>query len=216
MSYYHLTLRATVQSQLVVNTFDYVTTSILPSSEEAAELNAEFIGQVLPDIRNVLSTQYIGVDVYTIAPYSPDVFAQTIFTPGSQNGGRSGEMLPRYNAWGFVISRLRRDIRNGYKRFGSISETDQSGGAPTAAMATLLNTLANELEQVLTLEYVAGSSAASPIVVKRIKYNPDPEKPDEFAYRLPQGTDPFEFYEATQISYQTMTTQNTRKTGRGA
>lgn len=217
MSFYHLTLVGLNQSQQIINTFDYITTSLLPSSEEAAELNAEFLANVMDNIKNVLHANWSATQLYTIAPYSPDVFAQILFTPGSQVGQRAGDQMPRFVSWGFVCSRLRRDIRNGYKRFGPISESDQAGGVPTGTMTPILNTLATELEQVLTLEYVAGSSAATPAIIKRIKYFPcgDPEECQP-AYRLPQGLDPLEFYEASNYSFKEITTQNTRKTGRGA
>jgi len=213
MAFYHLTLLATNQSQQIVNTFDYITTSLLPSSEEASELNAEFIGNVLTPIKNTLSTGWAGSSIYTIAPYSPDVFAQVLFTPGSQVGARSGDQMPRFVAWGFKCGRLRRDIKDGAKRLSPISEGDQVGGTPLAATLILLAAAATAMKSVLTLEYVAGSSAASPAIIKRTRTtNAD----GSYSYHLPHGMEPLVYYEATQWTFDEITTQNTRKTGRGS
>ncbi len=193
-----------------------MTTSILPSNQEAAQLNYEFVEMVLPHIRNVVSHHWSAVMVYTIAPQQPDVFAAHAFTPGSTLGLRTGEAMPMFAAWGMEVQRQRRDIRNGYKRFGPIAETDQNGGVATAGALTNLNLLRNAMNLPLELTYQEGGSTASMVIVKRVKYIPDPERPTRYAYRIPIGGDPLVYYTANQWVYDRLTTQNTRKIGRGA
>lgn len=216
MSFYQLTLQATASNQQVNNVFHYITTSLLPSNEEAANLNAEFITDVLPRIRALLHTSWTANMVYTIAPQQVDVFAAFPFTAGSTPGLRGGDALPLFVAWGLETSRQRRDIRNGYKRFSPISELDQTGGQPVGGILGLLNDLRNALNANLELEYGGGGSTASMVIVKRVRYNPDPERPNYWSYRIPGPGDPLVYYEANQWVFDRITTQNTRKIGVGS
>lgn len=216
MAFYQVTLLGQAQNQQVNNVFHYITTSLIATNEEAFNLNVEFIENVLPAIRGVVSVLYQANALYTIAPQAPDVFAAYSWAPGSMLGLRAGDALPSYVAWGFETVRQRRDIRNGYKRFGPVTETDQSAGGPTAGMLPVLNTLRNAMNANLELEYGGGGSTASMVIVKRVRYNPDPEDPDKWSYRIPVAGDPLVYYEANQWVFDKMTTQNTRKVGRGA
>lgn len=216
MAFYQLTLLGSAQNQQVNNVFHYLTTSLVASIQEAFNLNTVFMSDVLPHIRGILSATWQANTIYTIAPQQPDVFAAWAFTPGSTPGTRAGEALPIYNAWSFETIRQRRDIRNGYKRFGPMSEADQSGGNPTAGALPQLTAARNALNANLELEFGGGGSTASMIIVKRVRYNPDPERPDHWSYRLPGPGDPLVYYEANQWTFDRMTTQNTRKIGRGS
>lgn len=65
-------------------------------------------------------------------------------------GGRVGDPMPAFVAWGFTLETTDRRIRTGGKRFGGVSETDvDSGDASTAALgvlATLTAALEADLE----------------------------------------------------------------------
>lgn len=213
MAYYHVTLIASNQNQQIVNTFDYVTTSLLGASDEAQALNTEFIENVLPPIKAIMHTAWVAERLYTICTYSPDVFASVIFGPGTQIGLRTGEQMPRFVAWGYKCGRLRRDIKDGAKRFSPISEADQLGGVPTSPMLLALNNCSTAMKAQLTLEYAGGTSGAVPAIIKRSRQS----KPGGgYSYHLPSGMEPLIYYEASQWVFDEITTQNTRKTGRGA
>lgn len=216
MAFYQVTLLGSAQNQQVNNVFQYITTSLIATNEEAFNLNVEFIENVLPAIRGIVSVQWQALGLYTIAPQAPDVFAAYAWTSGTMPGLRAGEALPPYVAWGFETARQRRDIRNGYKRFGPVSEADQSGGNPVAGAMAGLTAMRNAMNANLELEYGGGGSTASMVIVKRVRYNPDPEQPDKWSYRIPIAGDPLVYYEANQWVFDRMTTQNTRKIGRGS
>lgn len=216
MGFYQLSLIGRTQAQQMVNVFHYVTTSLLASNAEANALNIAFQNSVMGGIKGVVSQLYNIDAIYTIAPQAPDVFSAIGYAPGTQTGGRPGDPLPTFVAWSFECVRTRRDIRNGYKRFGPISESDQSAAGPSAGVQPSINALAAALGNVFSLDFEGSSSAATPVIVKRIKYVPNPENPERYAYRIPGPGDPLEYYDATKWVYEKITSQNTRKIGRGA
>lgn len=212
MSFYNLVLRAQANNNVLENAFQYETGSLLPSNEEAGDLINKFVADTFPKIRVLAHSVTIYERCYVTAPFTPDVFALGLFPPGTA-GTAAGEAMPRFNAWGFICPRRRRDIANGGKRFGVVAEGQQTGGLPVAGALTLLNALAAQMNLALALDWGTGSSAAQPIIVKRIKYTTPKGKT---AYRLPTGTDPYEFYAADRWAFDELTTQNSRKTGRGS
>ncbi len=216
MAFYQLTVQGVASNQQVNNVFHYVTTSLLASNQEAFDLNTEFSTEVLPFITAVLHLSYQAQTIYTIAPQAPDVFAALPFSPNTQVGVRTGEALPLFASWGFEVLRQRRDIRNGYKRFGPIAEIDQTGGNPTTNALNGLNNLKTAMNTALDLNFSGNTSTATMVVVKRVRYNPDPLRPDRWAYRIPGPGDPLVYYEATDWVFERITTQNTRKIGRGS
>jgi hypothetical protein len=213
MSFYNLVCTAVANNSILENAYQYVSTSLLASSEEAGAILEYFVNEVIPVLRPIMHNSTQITQLYVIAPYSPDVFALQSFPAGTHPGTTTGEALPRFVAWQFRSLRQRRDIRNGYKRIGIVGEGAQSGGVPIAGALTNLNAFAAKISAQFTVTGSFGSYGVSPVVVKRIKYESSPGK---FSYRLPQGTDPLEYYEATNWLYHNMSTQNSRKIGVGS
>jgi hypothetical protein len=80
-------------------------------------------------------------------------FTETAIAGGTV-GLRAGDPLPEFCAWGYQYVRKVRGQRSGAKRFGVVSESDQSGGGPVAGVVAALNALAAQLSAPLTVGIV--------------------------------------------------------------
>lgn len=191
-----------------VNTFTYDIPDFGPDQLGAQSLAEMFIDLVIDNedgIASVLhpSTVFNRITVQTPADDSI-LWVQALNIPGT----RTGTAMPRFVAWGFKQERGRGDMRAGFKRFSRITETDTSGDQPHPNAVILLNNLATRMSTGIFVETSLGQGFAIPIIVKRIKYVTEGGAE---AYRFPNATDPYIFYQATTWAFQKITTQNSRK-----
>lgn len=195
----------------ILNTYDVLTPTPLASSGEAQIRAFDMVSFWLNNIAPVLSTQTFLRRVYAISPLNPDVFGNVVLGTAVQ-GQRAGDANPDFVTWTFSCVRQRRDIRSGRKAFGLVSESNVLGGVPDAETLARLNTLATAMNAGLTAD-VDGEPVNYPfIVVKRV---PVVEDGKVVSYRLPQTEAEFQYYLANQWSFVEVSTQNTRKRGRG-
>jgi hypothetical protein len=183
-----------------VNEFDNVFAyQITSGGGDTFDFNTKFLADVLPDIAAVVSVSTIFYELYTINLDNPVDFALATF---NTLGGRSGDYLPRYNAWAFRYARTTRDVNDGRKAFGMVAETDQVNGAANGAVITLLSTLATQL----TVDLVTVAATYRPRIWRRAGvYGPYTGVP-------PVGTTyPDTFYPISVVSYRQLSTQNSRK-----
>jgi len=95
----------------------------------------------------------------------------------------AGQMLPVHDAVNFTLRPTSRAVRPGSKRFSGISESFQAGGTITdSGYIGDLNDLKAGLGTVIDS---GDGDTFTPVIVKRVKYNPDPDRPEHFAYRFP-------------------------------
>lgn len=117
-------------------------------------------------------------------------------------GGVAGEILPPYAAWGFRYNRASAMSRHGYKRFIGVSESQQQAGVATAGAQTLLGNLAAVLDNTVVIGGASGNANIEPRIMSFWLGKQLRETPVDFP--------------VASVSYVGLTTQNTRKFGRGA
>lgn len=118
--------------------------------------------------------------------------------PLTAAGSASGEGLPPYASWDFTYLRQQLGERNGYKRIGGLSESQQGYGIPTPSALALLNLAAAGMASTIT----DGTNSYTP-VIHRTRVN-----------RIP--VHPAKYYGISTVAFSKIGTQNSRKFGHGA
>jgi hypothetical protein len=105
-------------------------------------------------------------------------------TPTGDAGEFAGASMPAHDAVNFSLRLNTRAIRPGSKRYAGVPEpsTDRNF-INDAGYIAALEDLRIQQSAVLLSGVVA---TFQPVVVKRVKYNPDPGDLTKFAYRLPE------------------------------
>lgn len=193
-------------SQIFQNVFYYEQVFENPGATGAAQLAVEFKAVVFPKILDVIHQQahFAAFSVENVIPGGDNVFE----TYGTTDfvGVQGGECMPPYAAWAFRLSRVETDIRNGQKRFGPVSELDQSSGVAVGTVIPKLNTLSSGL--FTTLGVVGTTSAYMPRIFR-------PASPSR---TIPEKVIPAKLQlvrQVGQVNFVRLSTQNTRKFGRG-
>lgn len=133
---------------------------------------------------------------------NPDEFDVLVST---ETGQVAGDCLPPFCAWAFRLNRATRSVRNGQKRVGGVPEAFQVNGVETAAAEALLVPLGIAMGAIIT-EPVSGGSFQPRILHKATEAGPG---------GVPPAT-PRADYAISSGQYTRLSTQNTRKFGRGA
>jgi len=193
-------------SVMLQNVWYYEQIYEVPGATGAAQLTDYFKTVVFPDILAVLhvDAHFAGLNVENIIPGPDNVFE--IYGTTDFPGSRTGSKMPPFAAWAFRYNRVSTDIRNGQKRFGPISETDQDAGVAQGTIVPLLNDLASSLGSPLG---VFGSFST---YVPRIYRAPTTAK------TIPAKTIPAKLQlvrEVGSVGFTAVTTQNSRKFGHG-
>lgn len=210
---WEVTTRAVQGNQTLLNVYHYIEGS--PTTDDFA---------FAEDLTSAVNQNfYVGpnlfADVFVTTAHTVNrIYARNVFNPAPFHerainvmGTSTMDAMPIFAAWQIECPRKRADIRTGRKRYGGMTENAQVGGNLTT---TALNALANWADKVEQVLNVGPAGLAVPVIVKRIK-EVDPET-GEVSYRLPQNQLELVFYEATEwVANGRVTTQNTRKVGRG-
>lgn len=185
---YKVTLVAASGGTPITNVFHYRQTIGLSGG---GALAGEFIQEIVPLIQDIVSNQtifdrveYLNYD--DVADFGIDDSIQ------GDTGERVGDTLPRFNAWSFFYQRTTRATRNGAKRFGVVSENDQTNGSADMDMQTILENTADGLSQFVNL---GGIDIWKPIIA-RISEN---------------GQEVLLENDVQDVQYRRLSTQNTRK-----
>lgn len=143
-TYVLLDFQRSVQSPVILNRYYYQQVS--GEGDGAAQLISAYLASVLPQI---IAIQSVFIEHYRIEVYTPDnpsdFAAESLST--SNEGLRTGEPLPDFVTWSYTLQRPFRSFRSGRKAYTGVSELDQSGGAPTPGMSSLLDNLATSLSE---------------------------------------------------------------------
>lgn len=196
---YRLVLNAawgSVTGIQIKNVFYYETDT--SSDPSALELATQFESVVMPALCAVTSpfVYYIGADAVNLD--NPADFGNNAFVEPHLQGTVSGDPLPPFVAFEFRYNRTVYGVRNGWKRFAGVSESQQAGGDVTVAAHNALVTLATALKTDI--------EGAFDSYRPRYATRPLPGHPiSDTVLRTPGD-----------IVYVRITTQNTRKPGRGA
>lgn len=121
----------------------------------------------------------------------------------SVNGQRTGDPMPPFVAASFIYRRTSRAFNNGGKRFGPISEADVTAGIPTTTYNGLLQACADALEWIV--EDTPTLSQWRPVIWRR---------PGTYASGVVAA--PGLFNIISDVDFTAISSQNTRKAGRGS
>lgn len=190
--FYKVELQHTYYGEVGYNIFTYLSNEGF-SPSVLASLFIEHVVSLAIGISNT-SLEYTGVKITDWRNELAPVYwgAMTGFT-----GTRTGGGMPSYGAWGYFLQRGSGNVRSGGKRFGGVNEADTAGQIPQAFFVDNLEALEPRLSAVLT----DGARKYYPMIYR-------PENPDAGVTE-----------QAAQIvgaQYRRLTTQNSRKVGRGA
>jgi hypothetical protein len=191
---YQLTVQGTIFDQAFVNVFYYLVEG--GPGIEADAIGSAFKIGILPNICGVqnVAVEYQNIQVVG-ARDSTDVADINI---RESVGLITGDCLPPFVAWSFIITRQTTEMRNGYKRFPGVSETWQLNGevvegTPEDTLVALGDTLRTNLEVTTLL--------VGELVVPRRQWHSVP-------------LEPVQYWHPADVNFHGITTQNTRKFGR--
>ena len=166
----------------------------------ASHLNGAWVLHQLTEFLAVCSSQYSLDGLQTINLDDLDDYNNAVVDfPGAV----SGEYLPIYNAWAFRYYRTTRAIQDGRKAIGIIGEGDQENGVPLALTLGRLTTLANKF--LADFDDIPTGSTYTPRLWRR---------PGTYSSGVVSA--PGLFYPVGDVTFERISTQNTRKIGRGS
>lgn len=176
-----------------LNVFHYESVSGTPSG---ADLLAVFDAIILEAWEELISSAVLLEPLEAQNLDDPVDFA--LRTPTFATAGvGTGESLPPFVAFSFQYVRASRASRHGWKRFMGVSEPQQAGGTIIPADLTLANLLADVLEDTL----IGATASYAPRIARRPPVG---------------GTlDQTVLFPVAEVVYAGITSQNTRKFGRG-
>jgi len=196
---FQLTLRSTdsVNHLEVANVFTYEQTF---STQGADALAVGFVDNVLPYIAAVVSNVTIFVDL-TIINFD-DLSDYTTVALGG-DGDVGGDAMPPFVTFDFEYIRTTRAVNNGRKAIGLVPESSVVNGVAVAGVADALAALAGAFAGPLT-ETISGAIYKSMIW----------RRPGTYASGAVAA--PGAFFDIGSVTYRAVSTQNTRKIGRGS
>jgi len=193
-------------SVILQNKWYYKETTTIPGNDDAAELHAQFKVVVLPLIQNVIANQahIMALSTQNIVPSADNVFET--FGTTDFVGQRAGEEMPPFVTWAFRYDRVSSAVRNGQKRIGPISESDQSAGVAIGTITSNLNSLASQMGAVL------GTIGITSLYTPRIFRVGAPSRiiPEKIIAAKIQAD-----FDVGDVGYVRISTQGSRKFGRG-
>lgn len=129
-------------------------------------------------------------------------------------GGTAGEALPPFSAMAWYQGTSRRDIRSGSRRWPGLVEAHQSGGVIAPALFSIMGDVAAEMSMTRNVALAGdGIISLQPVIVGRVR---EVDEEGKVTYRLPVTQEEARYYPANGwIARDRVTTQNTRKIGRG-
>jgi len=228
---YTATLQGRYFGQLVINRFQFISSSDVDARDGCQAL-ANALGAVdtagvvqtnpFPagtlmgslEILQVPALEYIAMEVLT--PYDPFGLFERIFPAGTTGDNQAGDdNLAPFVACSIRSDRVRRDVRRGFKRFCGLTEADITATGLVATTLGRLGDIATSISGTITGDAdtlnVAFQSAVVPL--KRVPGSDPPQ------YELFDNESLAVSASAFPLTYEAedkVTTQNSRKIGRGA
>jgi hypothetical protein len=173
----------------IINVFGYETS--LPVITEENELATSFKAHIVPAIATVLhaAASMYRVEVFNMS--NGTGYVDSPITPAVV-GSRPGDKMPVFVSWGFKYQRATVGKRSGGKRFGPIAESDVSDGTAVVGFRPTLDSLSSTLLSVLPIALLP---TWNPCILER----------------KPTGVFPWTSHPITNVIYEDVTTQNSRK-----
>lgn len=208
---YLVRMNGILLSQQCLNVFLVERTS---TDYNAVDVAAAVNANVWGTIRGVLTNSLTMTSIDATSLDNPADFATIAGSPSTGNiSSSSGENLAPFLAAAIRFNRQRSDMHHGWMRFSGFREGQVTGNQWAGTITTALVTLGNIL--MADIKDPTDSFGICRLhIVKRIPYTAPSGKR---AYRLPEnGSEYVSYIPLTYDIYPTVTTQNSRKTGRGA
>ncbi len=199
---YQITHKATNVSQNLLNVYHVERSAGTVTASDIAQAFQDSIMASLIALQNTV-TLYDSVFVENLDdPTDFDTLIQT-----GQAGGRLGANAPTGLAFEIRFPRERRDMHDGFKRWGGLSEETFSSQDLAAAFIADMGLLGDNL--VLTWEQASapGVAVCDYVIIKRICTVQPPPTPCP-SYRLPETTAELVFYKP--LKHQEKTTVRTQ------
>lgn len=130
----------------------------------------------------------------------------------SDPGTAAGAALSPFFAVGFGAPRINALIRASKRRLAGLNEESLSGNTLIPGAITTANNIAAAFNANLVNVPVMGGNEFQPVAVKRIKYT---TPGGSTAYRLPETILELVYRPITNWAFERVTTQNSRKVGKG-
>lgn len=188
---YRVVLHGLLDGQQISNVFHYHRSSVVGS---AVGLANTFLTDVVPTIRNVVSSAVLYTNIVATNIEDPDDTADII---ANLVGNRTSDFVSTFASWGMRMYPSVASIQTGSKRFAGVCEADVDEGVATTLQALRLALLAVKLAQ--------------PIAEFLTVYTPA-----IYSDRVVLGIPFRRVATVSSVAYNWMTTQNSRKAGRGA
>jgi len=186
-----------VVGEEAMNVFYYE--QILGADTDANTLTLAFQDQVMGDLLDIVhNTTFVNL-IAARDLDDPTAFYVQVEGP-LVIGTRGGECMPPFVAWAFRYNRATTLVRNGQKRIPGVSEADQNAGVALSTFIPTLNIAAAAMAADLVDD---NGSHYRPVIMRKVF--------DELTGITTYTQFPFSTVEYTRVS-----TQNTRKFGRGS
>lgn len=187
MPLYEITTTGAMFGQQIINRYNYHASSGGGGTATALGLAHAFgfipdtVGGVDFPVDSVIHKQlavqaaaYQLVQGTVINVYDPTDFFNTGFPAGAHGAFNEAAESPTI-CFGFYTDVVRRDIKRGKKRIAGVPSGHlNSGGVINADTITALMALAGGFGEVLTYDAGSGAASFAPIVVSKLKYDPNP------------------------------------------
>lgn len=135
---YKITLKMSLNAQVIFNTFHYLET--LERDDQQANAADALDEDIIPGMSLVQATGLTYTEIR--AENLTGTLADAIKVPTTTAGTTLGTRQQSYVAAGFKRARTTKETRNGSMRIGGLTEDDTTANLYEAAYITLLNTLA--------------------------------------------------------------------------
>jgi len=193
-----ITMQGTLLSQRWSNVFYYnvdFTGTPAPIADILANFTLGFIAGVMPIMS--ASCQLLFTDAKELVR-GIDIASGT---PSAVYGLVAGDVLPAFVAWSFRLNRYEGTTRHGHKRIAGVTELRQTNGQANGDFMTQLNAAAAFMAAPL----IEGDVTCWPVIVGR--YPQEHADAGKLNLSVVNGV--------ASVAYIGITTQNTRKPGRG-
>jgi len=188
----------TLNNQQVLNVYYYrVSETPTDETDSYAEISADFQTKLMTPIRAIQCARLIHTSlVIRNLTNALDLYEEAFSLAGTQTSAGQSADMPPFVAHLFRLLRSDLSTRNGYKRYAGVRDEDVQGG-----VTVLASSLYNAIIAGLVDDLVDNDGGVySPVIVKR-------------PITTPATT--YVHSEILDAQYRGVTTQNTRKIGRG-
>lgn len=183
--------------QQILNVYYYRVTSVTPlEGGYLSFMNDSWEGGVLNNVKIIQTPELLHLSrEWRNLTNGTDLFVDGSVVPGVDPAS-TASLTPSFTSLGFLLQRESLVTRNGYKRYGGISEGNISGNTYVGGMGTI-----HDIEVGLAADLTAGIvTIAEPVIVKR-------------PIAVPVTT--YLYSSIGSAIFRGVGTQNTRKAGRG-